>query len=70
MIKHGVVGLTKYLSTYWATQQIKVNALSQLCIASTAKNILNNLKKLIPMNRLAKNSIRCHKVLVLMLQTI
>ncbi len=57
VIKHGVVGLTKYLSTYWATQQIKVNALSPGSVLhQQPKNILNNLKKLIPMNRLAKKN--------------
>lgn len=57
VIKHGVVGLTKYLSTYWATEGIKVNALSPGSVLhEQPKIILNNLKKLIPMNRLAKKN--------------
>ena len=55
VIKHGVIGLTKYLSTYWATKGIKVNALSPGSVLhQQPKIILNNLKTLIPMNRLAK----------------
>lgn len=57
VIKHGVVGLTKYLSTYWAEKNIKVNSLSPGSVLhEQPKELQNKLKKLIPMNRLAKKS--------------
>ena len=55
VIKHGIVGLTKYLSTYWAEKNIKVNSLSPGSVLhEQPKELQNKLKKLIPMNRLAK----------------
>jgi len=55
VIKHGLVGLTKYLSTYWAEKNIKVNSLSPGSVLhEQPKDLQNKLKKLIPMNRLAK----------------
>ena len=57
VIKHGIVGLTKYLSTYWAEKNIKVNSLSPGSILhKQPKELQNKLKKLIPMNRLAKKN--------------
>ena len=57
VIKHGVVGLTKYLSTYWAEKNIKVNSLSPGSVLhEQPKELQNKLKKLIPMNRLAKKN--------------
>lgn len=57
VIKHGLVGLTKYLSTYWAEKNIKVNSLSPGSVLhEQPKELQNKLKKLIPMNRLAKKN--------------
>ncbi len=57
VIKHGVVGLTKYLSTYWAKKNIKVNSLSPGSVLhKQPKELQTKLKKLIPMNRLAKKN--------------
>jgi len=57
VIKHGIVGLTKYLSTYWAEKDIKVNSLSPGSVLhEQPKELQNKLKKLIPMNRLAKKN--------------
>ena len=57
VIKHGIVGLTKYLSTYWATKNIKVNSLSPGSVLNNQpKSFQSRIKKLIPMNRLAKKN--------------
>ncbi len=57
VIKHGIVGLTKYLSTYWAENDIKVNSLSPGSVLhEQPQELQNKLKKLIPMKRLAKKN--------------
>ena len=54
VIKHGIIGLTKYLSTYWADKNIRVNALSPGGVYSGQnENFVNKLSNLIPMNRMA-----------------
>ena len=54
VIKHGIVGLTKYISTYWSSEKIRCNALSPGPVLNLqSKSLVNNLKKLIPMGRLA-----------------
>jgi len=54
VIKHGILGLTKYLATYWAAENIRVNA---LCPAGVYDNqpeeFVNKLAQLIPMGRMA-----------------
>ena len=54
--KHALIGLTRYLSTYWADKGIRVNALSPGGIYN--KNIdpkfVKKLTNLIPMARMAK----------------
>ena len=53
-MKHGLIGLTKYLSTYWPNNNIRCNALSPGPILDIqSRSLINKLKKLIPMNRLA-----------------
>ena len=54
VIKHGIVGLTKYITTYWSSEKIRCNALSPGPVLNLqSKSLVNNLKKLIPMGRLA-----------------
>jgi NAD(P)-dependent dehydrogenase (short-subunit alcohol dehydrogenase family) len=54
VIKHGIIGLTKYLSTYWADKGVRVNALSPGGIyTNQPEEFLDNLTKLIPMGRMA-----------------
>jgi NAD(P)-dependent dehydrogenase (short-subunit alcohol dehydrogenase family) len=54
VIKHGVIGITKYLSTYYAKFGIRTNC---LCPGSVfdkqEKNFVKKLSKLIPMSRMA-----------------
>ena len=54
VIKHGVVGITKYLATYLNRYNIRCNALSPGSVQNKQpKSFINKVKKLIPLNRLA-----------------
>ena len=55
VIKHGLIGLTKYLATYWASKRIRVNAISPGGVFNNQnKTFVKKIKKLIPMSRMAK----------------
>jgi len=60
VIKHGLIGLTKYLSTYWPDKGVRCNALSPGGVFNgQSDEFVENLAKLIPMNRMAsKNEYR------------
>ena len=52
--KHGIIGLTKYVAVYWASKNIRCNAIAPGGIYNKQpKKFLNKIKKLIPMGRLA-----------------
>jgi len=52
--KHGIIGLTKYLSTYFADKDIRVNSISPGGIyTNQSKDFVERLSKLIPMGRMA-----------------
>jgi NAD(P)-dependent dehydrogenase (short-subunit alcohol dehydrogenase family) len=54
VIKHGLVGLTKYLATYWADRGVRVNALSPGGVFNgQSAAFVSRLAKLIPMGRMA-----------------
>ena len=54
VIKSGLVGLTKYLSTYWVEQGIRCNALSPGGIYNAqGKDFVDKLQTLIPLGRMA-----------------
>ena len=54
VIKHGLIGLTKYLATYWADQGVRCNALSPGGVFNgQGDDFVQKLTQLIPMNRMA-----------------
>lgn len=54
VVKHGIIGLTKYLAIYWAKKGIRVNT---LCPASLAngqdEEFVRKISNLIPMGRMS-----------------
>lgn len=54
VIKHGLIGLTKYLATYYAQKGVRVNALCPAGVFNGQdKEFLEKLTNLIPMGRMA-----------------
>jgi len=54
VVKTGLIGLTRYLSTYWTAQQIRVNAISPGGVfAGQPREFTSKLHQLIPMGRMA-----------------
>lgn len=55
VIKHGLIGLTKYLATYWAHRGVRVNALSPGGVFNgQGEHFVKRLSNLIPMGRMAE----------------
>jgi NAD(P)-dependent dehydrogenase (short-subunit alcohol dehydrogenase family) len=54
VIKHGIIGLTKYLATYWAGHGVRVNAISPGGVFNSQDPaFVERLTGLIPMGRMA-----------------
>ncbi len=55
VVKHGLIGMTKYLATYWAKKGVRVNT---LCPASLENGqdpeFVEKISNLIPMGRMSK----------------
>jgi len=55
VIKAGLVGLTRYLATYWADQDVRANALSPGGVFNgQGEEFVQRLTSLIPLGRMAK----------------
>ena len=55
VIKHGIIGMTKYAASYWGKKNVRCNALAPGGInRSFNKSFVNKITKLIPLNRMAK----------------
>lgn len=56
VIKSGLIGLTRYLATYWADKGVRCNALSPGGIYNNQDvEFVENISKLIPMGRMASS---------------
>jgi len=54
VIKHGLVGLTKYLATYWADKGVRCNAFAPGGVYNNhSDEFVQKISKLIPMGRMA-----------------
>ena len=54
VIKHGLIGFTKYLATYWADKGVRCNALCPGGIYNNQPDeFVNKITRLIPMGRMA-----------------
>lgn len=54
VVKSGLLGLTRYLATYWSGSKIRVNAISPGGVSNGQPEVfLSRLKPLIPMERMA-----------------
>lgn len=54
IVKHGLVGLTKYLSTYWADSGVRTNCISPGGVFNgQGEEFVSRISKLIPMGRMA-----------------
>lgn len=55
VVKHGLIGLTRYLATYWAEQGVRVNALSPGGVFNGQDPaFVQRLSNLIPLGRMAQ----------------
>jgi NAD(P)-dependent dehydrogenase (short-subunit alcohol dehydrogenase family) len=57
VIKHGIIGMTKYLATYWAKQGIRVNSISPGGVyTNQPQEFVEKISELIPMGRMANEN--------------
>ena len=54
VVKHGIIGLTRYTATYWANKNVRCNAIAPGGIINNqSKSFLKKISQLIPLGRLA-----------------
>lgn len=63
VIKTGLIGLTRYLATYWADKNVRVNALSPGGVyVNQPETFVKKLVNLIPLGRMARRDEYCGTV--------
>jgi NAD(P)-dependent dehydrogenase (short-subunit alcohol dehydrogenase family) len=67
VVKSGLIGLTRYISTYWADKNVRCNAICPGGVENNQnKEFVNELVKRIPLNRMARKE-EYHGILVFLL---
>ena len=57
VVKTGVIGITRYVSTYWATKNVRCNAICPGGVENNQNsNFITEVIKRIPMNRMANKN--------------
>lgn len=57
VVKHGLIGLTKYLATYWAEDKVRVNAICPGGVyTNQPEEFVKKLTALIPLGRMAQTN--------------
>lgn len=57
VVKHGIIGLTKYTAAYWGDRNVRCNALAPGGIFNNQnKKFIKNISKLIPLGRMANKN--------------
>ena len=57
VVKHGVIGLTKYTASYWSKKNIRCNAIAPGGIFNSQDNsFIKKINQLIPLGRMAKKN--------------
>lgn len=55
VVKHGIIGMTKYLATYWAKKGIRVNTLCPASLYNGQDEVfVSKISELIPMGRMSR----------------
>ena len=57
VVKHGIIGLTKYVASYWGKKNIRCNAIAPGGIYNNQDHsFVKKINKLIPLGRMAKKN--------------
>jgi len=67
VVKHGIIGLTRYLATYWGSNNVRSNAICPGAVFNDQKkDFVQKISKMIPLGRMAKKN-DLHGIIVYLL---